>query len=170
LPAGAILPAAAGTIPVRRSGEPVWKSPAADPIRMIAGPDGRCNRELDAAFWAGRRFQVGSQINRMGLRLHGDPVTTVSPPDRLSAPVAPGAIQCAGGQLIVLGVSCGTMGGYPHIGHVISADLDRLGQLRPGDAITFHQVTLEEARSIDRSQRTARRALLRRVATLVEDD
>ena len=81
----------------------------------------------------------------MGLRLQGDPVEVSSPPDRLSAPVAPGAIQIAGGQLIVLGVACGTMGGYPHVAQLISADLDRLGQLRPGDAITFRRVALGEA-------------------------
>ena len=106
----------------------------------------------------------------MGLRLQGDPVTMISPPDRLSTPVAPGAVQVAGGQLIVLGVACGTMGGYPHVAHVISADLDRLGQLRPGDAITFRLVTLEEARSLDQAVRQARKALHHRLATLVDGD
>lgn len=73
---------------------------------------------------------------------------TVAPtPERLSSPVAPGAIQVAGGQLIVLGVACGTLGGYPHVAHVISADLDRLGQLKPGDTIAFRRVTLEDAQS-----------------------
>ncbi len=93
----------------------------------------------------------------------------VSPPDRLSAPVAPGAVQVAGGQLIVLGVACGTMGGYPHVAHVISADLDRLGQLRPGDVIRLHRVGLDEARGADRAMRRERRALLNRVATAAQD-
>jgi allophanate hydrolase subunit 2 len=89
--------------------------------------------------------------------------------DRLSAPVAPGAVQVAGGQLIVLGVACGTMGGYPHVAHVISADLDRLGQLRPGDAITFRRVTLDEARRADEAMRLDRQSLLKRVATAAQD-
>ena len=87
----------------------------------------------------------------MGLRLEGDPVTVISPPGRLSSPVAPGAIQVAGGQLIVLGVACGTMGGYPHVGHVVSADLDRLGQLKPGETLAFSLVSFEEARSLDQA-------------------
>ena len=33
----------------------------------------RSHAELDEAFWSVRRFRVGSQSNRMGLRLEGDP-------------------------------------------------------------------------------------------------
>ena len=80
----------------------------------------------------------------------------------------PGAIEVAGGQLIILGVACGTMGGYPHIAHVVSADLDRLGQLRPGDMLAFCLVPLEEARFLDQSARQARAATLRRVGAIVE--
>jgi antagonist of KipI len=78
-------------------------------------------------------------------------------------------VQIAGGQAIVLGVSCGTMGGYPHVAHVISADLDRVGQLRPGDSIRFERVTLDEARRIDRLERQARTDRLRRWTTLSRD-
>jgi antagonist of KipI len=34
-----------------------------------------------------------------------------------------------------------TIGGYPKIATVIAADLDRLGQLRPGQRIRFEDVT-----------------------------
>ena len=168
LQSGDVLPAESGTIPTRRFGEPPWRSPTDEPFRLIAGPDGLSHAELDDAFWSVRRFRVGSQGNRIGLRLQGDPVSVTSQPGRLSTPVAPGAIQVAGGQLIVLGVACGTMGGYPHVAHVISADLDRLGQLRPGDTLTFCLVTLDEARALDRAARQARGVLLHRLATLVD--
>jgi antagonist of KipI len=49
------------------------------------------------------------------------------------------------GQCIVLGIDGQTIGGYPKLAQVISADLDKLGQLRPGDAIVFERVTLEDA-------------------------
>jgi allophanate hydrolase subunit 2 len=78
-------------------------------------------------------------------------------------------VQVAGGQLIVLGVAGGTMGGYPHVAHVISADLDRLGQLRPGDEIRFRRVTLDEARGADRAMRLTRRAVLDRITTAAQD-
>ena len=112
-------------------------------------------RSSMSPFWSVRRFRVGSQSNRMGLRLQGDPVSVTSPPERLSTPVAPGAIQVAGGQLIVLGVACGTMGGYPHVAHVVSVDLDRLGQLKPGDVVQFRRVSLEQAHRLDQDNRVA---------------
>jgi 5-oxoprolinase (ATP-hydrolysing) subunit C len=102
----------------------------------------------------------------MGLRLQGDPVEMRSPADRLSAPIAPGTIKVAGGQLIVLGVACGTMGGYPHVAQVISDDLDRLGQLKPGD-VTFRPVGLEAARSLDQAARQVRGTMLRSLATML---
>ena len=42
----------------------------------------------------------------------------------------------------------GTIGGYPKIAIVISADLDRVGQLTPGSTINFKEVSLEEAQNI----------------------
>ena len=105
----------------------------------------------------------------MGLRLEGPSLELMSQPDRLSAPVAPGAIQVAGGQLIILGVACGTMGGYPHVAHVISADLDRVGQLSPGNQIQFRPVAVDSARKLDVAARLAHRALLVRVASLARD-
>jgi biotin-dependent carboxylase-like uncharacterized protein len=165
---GEVLPANAGATPTRRPSEPAWCFAASQPIRIIEGPDGRLRSEFDDVFWHSRRFRVGSRSDRMGLRLEGEPVPAPFAPDRLSSPVAPGAIQVAGGQLIVLGIACGTMGGYPHIAHVISADLDRLGQLKPGDVVTFHRVPIEEARRRDADARRHRRALLQRLATLVQ--
>jgi len=39
----------------------------------------------------------------------------------------------------------GTIGGYPKIALVISADLDKVAQLTPGTKIKFKEVTLDEA-------------------------
>jgi 5-oxoprolinase (ATP-hydrolysing) subunit C len=168
--AGEVLPAEPGSTRKRRPIEPAWESPDAKPFRLIDGPDSPRGLGIDDAFWAARWFRVGSRSDRMGLRLDGVPVAMAPTPERLSTPVAPGAIQVAGGQLIVLGVACGTLGGYPHIAHVISADLDRLGQLKPGDAIAFHRVTLEDARRYDQQARRARRTFLSRVSTAAQDE
>jgi allophanate hydrolase subunit 2 len=61
------------------------------------------------------------------------------------------------------------MGGYPHVGHVISADLDRLGQLKTGDEIRFECVKIEEARRVLRESRESRNALIRRVQLTLHD-
>jgi antagonist of KipI len=84
----------------------------------------------------------------MGLRLEGPPLVV---PDRelVSEPVCPGSIQVTrDGQCIVLGVDGQTIGGYPKVAQVISADLDLLGQLRPGDEIYFAEVRQEEAEQL----------------------
>jgi 5-oxoprolinase (ATP-hydrolysing) subunit C len=165
LRAGEALPAEPGSIATRRPAGPSWTSPTAEPFRILDGP------EADPSIsWGDHRFRVGSRSDRMGLRLEGDPIAIDAPADRLSAPVAPGAVQVAGGQLIVLGITGGTMGGYPHVAQVISADLDRLGQLRPGDAIRFRPISLAEARDADRAMRLARRAMFSRIATAAQDD
>lgn len=145
---------AAGTVIAARSA-PHWPSrrpagwavadPEDGPIRVLAADPAVI--DPDAI------YRVESRSDRMGLRLEGPAIAVDSPPERLSEPVTPGTIQVAGGQWIVLGVACGTMGGYPVVGQVISADLDRLGQARPGARLRFAAVSLAEARRLDRDRR-----------------
>ncbi len=166
---GEILPCESAITATRRPEQSGWPSTVAGPLRVVDGPDCRMTPELDASFWTSHRFRVGSSSDRVGLRLSGEPVRVASAPERLSSPVAPGAVQVAGGQLIVLGVACGTMGGYPHVAHVISADLDRLGQLKPGDLVQFCRLTIEDARCLDQESRQARKTLFSRVVALAAD-
>jgi biotin-dependent carboxylase-like uncharacterized protein len=164
---GDVLPTEESHLRSRHCGEAVWTRPTVRPIRIIDGPDAQA--VTDSSAWTRQVFRVGSKSNRVGLRLESDRFELAPLPDRLSAPLAAGAIQVAGGQLIILGVAGGTMGGYPHVAHVISADLDRVGQLRPGDPIRFEPVSLAIARELDRSSREAQRALLLRVASMASD-
>jgi biotin-dependent carboxylase-like uncharacterized protein len=167
---GTVLAAKPSAVPVRRIGDPAWKSPAAEPFRIIPGPEASAIAGLGRDFWRSRRFDVSSLADRMGLRLDGDPIEVTTSPERLSAPVVEGAVQVAGGKLIILGVACGTMGGYPHVAHVISADLDRLGQLKPGDAIELLPVTLVEAHRVDGESRSRLKLLTDRLRLLAEDE
>jgi biotin-dependent carboxylase-like uncharacterized protein len=164
---GSVLPAVEGTTPVRRPADVPAVAAADEPIRIVAGPDAPAG--FDSHAGADRTFRVGGQSDRMGLRLEGDAWQVGPSAARLSAPVAPGAVQVAGGRAIILGVACGTMGGYPHVAHVISADLDRLAQARPGDPIHLRRVGLDEARRIDQVERRLRAARLLLVATLAAD-
>jgi 5-oxoprolinase (ATP-hydrolysing) subunit C len=152
---GDVLPALPGSsTPSRRPVAWPWQVSGEDePFRVIDGPDAGPD-DGNARLLESGEYRVSAQSNRMGLRLEGPPIAAESPADRVSAPVAPGAIQVAGGQPIVLGVAGGTMGGYPHLAHVITADLDRLGQLRPGDPVYFRRVEVEEARRLDRLRRS----------------
>jgi allophanate hydrolase subunit 2 len=73
-----------------------------------------------------------------------------------STGMVPGAIQIPpDGAPIVLLVDHATLGGYPVLACVISADLARLGQLRPGDRLTFSPVDAAAARSAHERRRRA---------------
>jgi biotin-dependent carboxylase-like uncharacterized protein len=164
---GDLLDAAPGHVPARHPAEPRGQAATGSPLRIIDGPDAALAIDLDA--WTTAHFRVSPQINRMGVRLEGPPLAVEAPADRISTPVAPGAVQIAGGQAIILGVACGTMGGYPHVAHLISADLDRAGQLRPGDAVMFLRVSLREARRLDREHRQMQADRLRWLSLLACD-
>jgi allophanate hydrolase len=118
-------------------------------IRVMLGPqDGHFKPESVVQFLSSN-YQVTPQMDRMGMRLEGVPLVHLTPEaaDIVSDGVTPGVIQVPGnGQPIVLLADCQTVGGYPKIATVISADLPRLGQLKPGQSIRFRAVSAAEAR------------------------
>lgn len=164
---GQILPCASSSTPFRRTDPDLFGTPADGPIRVIDGPDAAI---LDPC-WHGleREYVVMPNSNRVGLRLDGPPLSAATDPNRVSTPVAPGALQLAGGRLLLLGVACGTMGGYPHVAHVIAADLDRVAQSRPGATLTFQRIALAEARRLDLASRRDRSSRLLCIATAAGD-
>jgi 5-oxoprolinase (ATP-hydrolysing) subunit C len=131
---------------------------SARPIRVIAGP--HADRYPSNVF--DESFQVGNLIDRMGLRLSGSGLPQT--PEIVSEPASFGTIQVANdGQLLILGPDGPTIGGYPKLAHVASIDLDRLGQLRPGDQVQFEPVEVEEARHL----LVTKRIELRKLADLL---
>ena len=115
---------------------------------MTAGPQARWfGDELYAA-----AYQVTEESNRMGLRLRGP--ASASPSGHMVTEGVPlGAVQIPPeGQPIVLFVEHQTTGGYPKPANVISADLWRVGQLRPRNEVRFERVTMEEALELLRRQ------------------
>ena len=91
-------------------------------------------------------FQVTQGSDRMGFRLSGPQLDTVSHESVLSSGVDFGTIQLLpNGQLVVLMADHQTIGGYPRIAHVISAHLPLLAQKEPGEVIRFRQTDLATA-------------------------
>ncbi len=113
---------------------------------------------FDTASFYAQEFVVSASSNRMGLRLEGKEVIR-QPKEMVSEAVAPGAVQITNNGLpIVLGVDGQTIGGYPKIGQIIRADLDRLAQMRPGGRVRFARVSIEDAEArANQRERTLRR-------------
>lgn len=97
-------------------------------------------------------WRMSPRSNRVGLRFEGPNRAILKlkwPVDsgRLSEPVMPGTIQWTGQELIILGVSGGTMGGYPTLGQVASVGLPILAQLQPGQNVQLDPMTVDQART-----------------------
>jgi KipI family sensor histidine kinase inhibitor len=92
-------------------------------------------------------YQTTSSSDRTGIRLAGPKLALHEPRELASQPVVCGSIQVPpDGAPIVLLSECQTIGGYPQIGHVVSADIPALARALPGTPITFREVDLDEAR------------------------
>jgi antagonist of KipI len=170
---GAVLPARTATGPVLIL-DPMWAAPTLGDqvtLRLLAGPDAQA---VPTQAWEGRTLRVGRECNRMGLALVEDDgcasLDLPIDPNRISAPVAPGALQWTGTRWLLLGVAGGTMGGYPHAAQLIGADVDRLGQCLPGQRLRLSRVGVEEARRIDQEHRARveRRAIIVRTRALAD--
>ena len=93
-------------------------------------------------------YTVSKQWDRMGIRLDGEPLEHLSPSsaDIASDGIVPGTIQVpASGAPIILGIDSQTIGGYPKIATIISADISRLAHLRTGDQIEFKNFKIDDA-------------------------
>lgn len=98
-------------------------------------------------------FYLSSMSDRMGYRLRGIPLEAGCEEELVSSAVHYGTMQLLpGGELIVLMADHQTTGGYPKIGHVISAHLPKLAQLSTGDPVRFYPASIEEAETFLFSQ------------------
>lgn len=94
-------------------------------------------------------FIVHPSSDRMGYQLRGIRLQTNDRFEMISSGVNFGTIQLLpDGQMIVLMADHQTTGGYPRIGHVISAHLPKLAQLRPSESINFRLVDISVAEGL----------------------
>ncbi len=120
-------------------------------IRAIPGPQDDYFDHAEIAKFFGSEYTVQSGSDRVGMRLQGEAIRHAKGFNIASDATAPGSIQVPGnGQPIVLMADRQTIGGYPKIATVISADLPELGRLSIGSKIVFEPVTIETAQALRR--------------------
>jgi len=148
LEAGSVLPVVELKTPDLDAAEIVapWLERSGENVRVILGPqDDYFNTEQIAAFFEAT-WVVSHQSDRMGYVLEGPKLSPAKGFNIVSDGTAFGSIQIPGaGRPIVLMADRPPTGGYPKIATVISADIGRLAQLRPGHELRFAASSVEEA-------------------------
>ena len=128
-------------------------------LRVVMGPQDDYVAEESIEKFLTSPYKVSSKANRVGYRFEGpqfkfrelekakdagsDPSNIVDDGNAI------GAIQIPGGvEPICLAVDGVSMGGYVKLACLITADMDRMAQLKIGDTMKFENATVDEARTI----------------------
>ena len=118
-------------------------------IRVIKGTNFNYFSEEGKRQFFEKEFTVSKLSDRMGMRLEGEKIENIVDTNIKSEGLVKGVIQVpADGNPIIMLSDHGTIGGYPKIGVVISADYDKLVQLSPGSKIKFQEVELSDAETL----------------------
>lgn len=118
-------------------------------IRFVEGCEYNCYNTKAQADFEASCFTVSEMSDRMGYRLINNPIYSMDGNDILSDGLTIGTVQgTASGDFIVMLADRQPTGGYTRIAHIISADIPRFVQLKPGSQFRFEKITLEEAHSL----------------------
>ncbi len=139
--------AAGDVVPV---GEPDGDMPGVDVAPVVAPTDGELvvgilpgpRRDwFTAESWGsltGQAYVVSNDCDRVGIRLEGAPLERSRGGELPSEGMMRGALQVPpSGTPVLFLADHPVTGGYPVIGYVVDADVDRCAQLRPGQTVRF---------------------------------
>jgi len=141
-------------IPFSRLGG--WADPRGR-IRVLPGPE-HALLENPRSFFDSP-WRTTAHMDKMGMRLEGEARLACTIVNMVSEAVADGTVQLTPGGPIILLRHRQTIGGYPRVFNVISADIDLLGQYGPNQVIRFLEVNRETACAIAREKESAWRHL-----------
>jgi len=122
-------------------------------LRILSGPEFDEITNIGRDTFLNSNYDVTVQTDRMGCRLDGPTIPHKECADILSAPVQFGTVQLpANGLPMILLADSQTTGGYTRIANVASIDFPILGQLRPGNTVSFTMIDLAESQALYRRQ------------------
>jgi biotin-dependent carboxylase-like uncharacterized protein len=117
-------------------------------IRVLNGLQRNFFSEKSIKDFYSNEYTITNLTDRMGARLNGIKLQNIKTPNIKSEGIAKGSIQIPGDGLpIVLLSDHPTIGGYPKIANIISADYAKFAQKPPGTKIKFQLVNLNLAES-----------------------
>ena len=118
-------------------------------IRVIKGTNYEYFSDEAKKIFLSKEFTVSKLSDRMGMRLEGMKLENTVNTNIKSEGLIKGVIQVpADGKPIVMLSDHGTIGGYPKLAVVISADYDKIVQLPPGAKVKFKLIDLKEAENL----------------------
>jgi len=123
-------------------------------LRVIPGPQDHHFTEKGFQTLTSSSYEVTPQCDRMGIRLEGPRIERRPDAEEsiISEGLISGAIQVPGdGKPIIILTELVT-GGYTKIATIISTDLPRVAQLKPGDRVKFKRISIEEAHHLLKEQ------------------
>jgi antagonist of KipI len=127
--------------------KPIFTSPLT--VRVIVGPHNDKFTSIGLKTFLTEEYVISPQSNRMGYQLTGPKIEHSNTADIISDAIPLGGIQVpASGQPIILMAEHQTTGGYSRIGTVISADISRLAQAKPGTRVRFKKIDLQTAQNL----------------------
>ena len=124
-------------------------NPKIEFIRILKGTNFDYFSEESKKDFFSKKFTITKLTDRMGMRIKGPKIENIVDTNIKSEGLIKGVIQVpSDGDPIIMLSDHGTIGGYPKIGVVISADYDKLVQLTTGNTIKFKLVELFEAEKL----------------------
>lgn len=117
------------------------------PVRVVLGPQLEYFDDTSLDTFLSEAFVV-AQGDRMGFRLTGPQLAYDEAISLISEGIVEGAVQVtSAGEPLVMLADQQTIGGYPKIACVVSADLRIVAQRQPGASVRFEAISLDAARS-----------------------
>ena len=118
-------------------------------IKVLKGPQFHYFSKKSQKDFFSKEYKISNLTDRMGMRLEGTVMENIVNTNIRSEGITKGAIQVpANGHPIILLTDYPTIGGYPKIANVTSADYNLLIQKTPGEKISFKLIELHEAEQL----------------------
>lgn len=118
-------------------------------LRVVMGPQDDCFTDKGIATFLENEYTLTNEADRMGLRFEGELIEHKSGGDIITDGISFGAVQVPShGQPIVMMADHQTTGGYTKIASVISVDLPKAAQMKPGTRVRFEKISVEEAQEL----------------------
>lgn len=123
-------------------------------LRVILGPQDDYFTEEGLMTFFSSSYEVTPQSDRMGIRLRGPIIRRRQDMEEsiISEGLLPGAIQVPGDGNPIIILNELVTGGYTKIASIISIDLPKVAQLKPGDIVRFSPISVEEAHLLLKEQ------------------